>query len=65
MNHRVTYKYVPFCARCRAIAHIERNVATEPRDWIDIALRPETASDSCETALWLDTLLRRIHREVH
>lgn len=47
------------------MAHVERDVMTEPRGWIDTALRPETASDASKTALWLNTSLRHIHREVH
>ncbi|KAF5309488.1 hypothetical protein D9619_012439 [Psilocybe cf. subviscida] len=49
----------------RARAHIEQNVTAEPHDWIDIALRPETASDARETAAWLNALLHRIHGEVY
>lgn len=47
------------------MAHIDRNIMTEPHGHIDAALRPEIDSDAREIALWLRSLLHRIHREVH
>lgn len=58
--HRTTYEYLLWCVRYRAMAHVERDITTEPHGWVDIALQPETAYDACETAFWLENLSRRI-----
>lgn len=46
------------------MAHIEYDITSELRDEIAFVLRPETDFDTHETALWLNVLLHRIHREV-
>lgn len=45
------------------MARLERTVATELRGRIDVALRPETDADAREIAVWLSTILHRIHEE--
>ncbi|KAF5309496.1 hypothetical protein D9619_012426 [Psilocybe cf. subviscida] len=55
------FKWPPCSRKYLAMAHIDGHVTTEPRGNIGIALRPETNSDTTETAVWLDSLLHRIH----
>jgi hypothetical protein len=54
----------PCSRRYFTMASIDRDIAIKPKDEVSIALRPETALDTRETALWLNGLLHRIHREV-
>lgn len=62
--YRTAIESLPCSARYYVMAYIEHNVTTEPVDWIDVALRPDTEVDYRETASWLTDLLHRIHREV-
>lgn len=72
LEYRVIYhwgttesKLWPPCShRYLAMAYIDQYFMTEPSGYIGIALCPETALDAREMAVWLDNLLRHIHREV-
>ncbi|KAF5309573.1 hypothetical protein D9619_012427 [Psilocybe cf. subviscida] len=55
----------PCSNRYLAMACIDHDFMIEPLNHVTIALRPETDSDAHETALWLNNLLHRIHREIY
>lgn len=55
---------IPYSRRYFIMAHIERDHATPPNGDVATFLSPESTFDRQESALWLEDLLRDIHRKV-